>query len=140
MSTTQRGCGWNNHRGHPTYRSGCPYCAAVAGVEKEARERQAKKTETMVHLLGEEQISSVLEDLNACRLLGTKSVMLVVTDEEHTKRMAAALGGDQGTMASEQFLDVMPEPDVVTVTTVWTVGMGATVEQVLEVVKAWGGQ
>lgn len=29
---SNRGCGWNNQRGHQTYRTGCPYCAAVGGV------------------------------------------------------------------------------------------------------------
>jgi hypothetical protein len=33
-----KGCGWNNHKGHGQYRSGCPYCEAVAGAVRRSND------------------------------------------------------------------------------------------------------
>jgi hypothetical protein len=92
------------------------------------------KVETVFHVLGPTQIEKLMYDLGMCRQLGAGSAILMTSIRESD---LARL--EEGVTPAGISLDLLPEPDMITTTSLWTLGFNVSVELLEETVRAWGG-
>ena len=91
------------------------------------------KTETFGIILSDEGASGLIDEIREALQVGSKTVILMVTNnEDHKEKLKRLETGE----ISE---DNIPEPDVLVVDTVYTLGLATSLESVVQTAKFWSG-
>jgi hypothetical protein len=93
-----------------------------------------KKTETVYLLLDLEQVDSQIEHLQRCKKIGAESVLVMTSNRpDVSEKMERVLSGDLDSLS----LDDLPDPDVVIVSTLYTIGLPAPINVLEPHLEEW---
>jgi hypothetical protein len=79
-----------------------------------------------------EQIDKLIYDLRQARMLGARSALLMTSNKPEAQSAM-----EQIMHLGTATLDDMPEPDVIIMDAVWTVGLPATIERLRQLIEEW---
>lgn len=98
------------------------------------RLRQGGELHTIIIAMGREQAREQVTQLENALSSEAETVMLLTTSSEEAQATMHRVMGDPHLLLG------MPEPDLIILDAVWTIGLPVTIEQFEQVAQEWGAE